>query len=255
MSSAFTVCVTNFKRADKLRRVLESVRGAQVVVATYGSTPENVQIVKAVSPHIPHFYTPEDHGCNRLWIQAAEMARTRWISFLPDDDLRPPGFVEAAESFCGLLERNNAGFGAWNGQAFFWNSGKLGHAMNTCFEEEGVYASGPLVEKVLRPGTYPFSQVAFLYDRETTLDVLQWCEANLKDCCTRPEMMIGNDIALTLGHAQRFSRVGQCAKRLTWYGHWDGSETLQAGNTNLMRAYDLARLKLAGVVFPVRKPL
>jgi hypothetical protein len=68
-------------------------------------------------------------------------------------------------------------------------------------------------------------------------------------------MMAGNDIALTLGHIQRFPRMVQSTQRLIWYGHWDGAETLRyaAGQNNLMPMYERARAKLQGVIFPARK--
>lgn len=253
MSHLFTTCVTNFQRPEMLRACLASLHNDHpIVVATMGGSAEHVQIVRQLCPGASHACEQGDYGCNRLWLNAASLAHTKWISFLPDDDLRPPGFGRAAQKICESMERNGAGFAAWNGQAYYWDDGRLAHPINTCFGVAGAYTSRPLADRVMTAGKYPFSQAAFLYDRETVLDVLIWCEENLKDCATRPTMMIGNDIALTLGHVQRFPRMMQSAQHLTWYGHHDGSETLQyaAGKNNLMTMYDRARIKLQGVIFP-----
>jgi hypothetical protein len=256
MFSKFTSVVTNFGRLDKLPKVLDSLgNNHEIVVASYGAPPGCRELVAQHCPGARHFCIEEDYGCNRLWLQAAEMAQTKWIAFLPDDDLRPPGFGRAAQRICESMERHGAGFASWNGQAYYWDSDRLGHPMNNCFVAAGVYDPQPLANRIMAKGKYPFSQAAFLYDRETVLDVLTWCEDHLQDCFTRPTMMAGNDIALTLGHIQRFPRMVQSAQRLIWYGHWDGAETLQyaAGKNDLMNQYDKARLKLQNIVFPHRK--
>lgn len=226
-----------------------------VVVVTYGGTPEHKDIVAKAYPKAIHHMIEGDLGCNILWYEAAALAQTRFVVFLPDDDLRPPGFAAEVEKIIDQCESRGAGFGCWPGQAYYWDTGTLGHFIGAGLGASGIHPSFPLIKRLLAPNSYPFSQAAFLYDRETVLDVLSWCEDNLKDCGTRPTMMIGNDIALTLGHIQRFPRMVQSAKCLTWYGHHAGSETLQyaAGNNNLMPMYERARAKLQGVVFPRRK--
>ena len=256
MSHLFTTCVTNFQRPEMLRACLASLHNDHpIVVATIGGSADHIQIVKQICPDAAHACEQGDYGCNRLWFNAANLAKTKWIVLLADDDLRPPGFAAEVERIIDRCESQGAGFAAWNGRAYYWDTGHLGHPINACYGRAGVYASAPLAAHIMTAGKYPWSQVAFLYDRETVLDVLDWCETGLKDCHTRSPMMIGNDIALTLGHIQRFPKMVQSGKCLTWYGHHDGSETLQyaAGKNNLMPMYECARAKLQNIVFPHRK--
>lgn len=101
----------------------------------------------------------------------------------------------------------------------------------------------------------PNSPVSFLFDRQTALDALYWAEENLKDCTTRPTMMIGNDVALVVAHAQRYAKFLQSSKQLSLYGHWDGSETVawsQGQNDGLIPAYNKARERLARSKIPSR---
>jgi glycosyltransferase involved in cell wall biosynthesis len=241
---------------DKLPDTLKSLHNDhEIVVVTYNGVSDHQQIVEKICPQAIHVMYKEDRGCNALWAEAISLAKTRWVSLLADDDLRPPGFAAEVEKIIDQCESHGAGFATWNGRAYYWSDHTLGHPINTCYGRAGIYASAPLAAHIMTAGKYPWSQVAFLYDRETVLDVLAWCEEHLKDCGTRPTMMVGNDVALTLGHIQRFPRMVQSAKCLTWYGHHDGSETLQyaAGKNDLMGQYDKARTKLQNIVFPRRK--
>ena len=226
-----------------------------VVVVTYGGTPAHRDIVAKACPRAIHHMIAGDLGCNMLWYEAASLAQTKWIVFCPDDDLRPPGFASEVEKIIDKCESSGAGFGCWPGRAYYWGSGILGHPIGAGLNMAGVHSSLPLIRRLLTPNSYPFSQAAFLYNREAALDALAWAEENLKDCCTREHFLVGNDIALTLCHIQRFPRMVQSAKCLTWYGHHDGSETLQyaAGKNNLMPMYECARAKLQNIVFPRRK--
>ena len=255
--SKFTTCVTSFQRPDKLRKCLESLHNDHsIVVATYGGTPEHRQIVSAAAPAATHFLTDKDYGCNRLWLQAVAMARTRWISLLHDDDLRPPGFGATVSKLCDLAEQYDAGFGTWYAKSYSWTKGTTALGWPGCFPKPGLHDSHLLMPNIVKPGRLAISPISFLYDRDTSLDILSWCEDHLKDCTTRKGMIIGNDIALTLGHVQRFRTIIQGDHYLSLCGFWDGSETCRwfKKENNLGPMYDKARAKLLdGVVFPPRR--
>ena len=91
--SKFTTVITNFQRLEQLKGCVESLRPSEgkmdIVVATFGGSVQHRMYLKD-SGVTDYFVTPKDYGCNQLWIKALELAKTRWVSILHDDDRRPP---------------------------------------------------------------------------------------------------------------------------------------------------------------------
>ena len=256
----FTTCVTNWSRVDQLKGCLESLNPKNsemdISLACFGATPEHRKVAREMLPagSACHF-NKGDEGCNKLWIRAIENAKTKWISILHDDDRRPPGFAAEVNKLIKQAELNSCGFIVWNGSQLNLNTGKVFGKIPIMNDRDGVYPSDPYIKQLKQHNTYPFSPVSFIYDRETALDALYWCEEHLADVFTRPTMMIGNDIMLTWAHLMRYNWFLQSSKQLSLYGHWDGSETCQfvsGKNANLMKCYDIARDRLPEVI-PVRE--
>lgn len=248
----FTVCVTNFARIEQLKGCLESLQlekgGMDVSVACFGAGPEHRKLCTQMLPEGSRIYVSKnDEGCNRLWIKAIEMAKTRWISILHDDDRRPPGFAEEVNKLIREAELRSCGFIAWNGAQMDLSDGRVYGHIPIAAVTDGVHDSLSLVKMLRQQDSLPNSPVSFIFDRETALDALYWAEEHLADCVTRPSMMVGNDVMLVWAHVMRYSLFLQSSKQLSRYGHWDGSETIQfaAGkNTKLMECYNKTRQRL-----------
>ena len=255
----FTTCITNFARIEQLKGCLESLElekgGQDVAVACFGAGPEHRKLCAKMLPAGSSIYVSKgDEGCNRLWIKAIEMAKTRWVSILHDDDRRPPGFAEEVNKLIREAELRSCGFIAWNGAQMDLADSRVYGNIPIAGVTDGVHDSATLVKMLKMQNTLPNSPVSFIFDRETALDALYWAEENLADCVTRPSMMVGNDVMLVWAHVMRYSLFLQSSKQLSLYGHWDGSETIQfaAGkNAKLMECYNKTRLRLPKTV-PVR---
>ena len=255
-----TTVITNFSRIEQLKGCIESLLPCQgamdIAVASFGGSVAHRKLLKDILPEgSATFVTHKDYGCNQLWIKALELAKTRWVSILHDDDRRPAGFAQDANALIKKAELNGCGFIAWNGAQLDLNTGKVYGNVPVAAAKDGVYSTDMLKAGQKQLGALAFSPVSFIFDRETALDALYWAEANLQDCVTRPSMMVGNDVALLWAHIVRYSKFLQSSKQLSLYGHWEGSETCQfAGghNPKLMECYNKTRPRLPEVV-PVRE--
>lgn len=261
MNSPFTNCITNFARLDHLKTCLNSLEIAKkkpaISLASYAATEEHELLGDTLLAGQMKFFTEKDYGCNRLWMQAIAMARTPWVSILHDDDLRPANFQQIAEGLIATAEAKHCGFIAWNGLQYDCATKTTSGRIPIAAGVSGVHESVTLIPMLKAHNSLPNSPVSFMFNRETCLDVLSWCEDNLNDCVTKPTMMVGNDVALVVGHCQRYPRFLQCESALSLYGHWDGSETIawnQGKNKKLMDCYNTTRKRLFDkVVFPRRR--
>lgn len=257
--STFTTCITNFSRLDRLKECVASLELDKhphpVAIASFGASPYHSKFIATLPECVTSFVSRKDFGCNRLWIKALELAKTKWVSILHDDDRRPAGFADEVEKLIAKAEALGCGFIAWNGLQLDIKTGKTGGAITIAAGTDGVHDSASLLPMLRAKDTLPNSPVSFLFDRQTALDALYWAEENLKDCTTRPTMMIGNDVALVVAHVQRYAKFLQSSKQLSLYGHWDGSETVawtQGQNDGLLPAYNKARERLARSKIPQR---
>ena len=257
--STFTTCITNFSRLDRLKECVASLELDKhphpVAIASFGASPYHSKFLATLPECVTSFTSRKDAGCNQLWIKALELAKTKWVSILHDDDRRPANFAATVEALIDKAEALGCGFIAWNGLQLDIKTGKTGGAITIAAGTDGVHDSASLLPMLRAKDSLPNSPVSFLFDRQTALDALYWAEENLKDCTTRPTMMIGNDVALVVAHVQRYAKFLQSSKPLSLYGHWDGSETVawsQGQNDGLISAYNKARERLARSKIPQR---
>ena len=257
--STFTTCITNFSRLDRLKECVASLELDKhphpVAIASFGASPYHSKFLATLPECVTSFTSRKDAGCNQLWIKALELAKTKWVSILHDDDRRPANFAATVEALIDKAEALGCGFIAWNGLQLDIKTGKTGGVITIAAGTDGVHDSASLLPMLRAKDSLPNSPVSFLFDRQTALDALYWAEENLKDCTTRPTMMIGNDVALVVAHVQRYAKFLQSSKPLSLYGHWDGSETVawsQGQNDGLISAYNKARERLARSKIPQR---
>ena len=257
--STFTTCITNFSRLDRLKECVASLELDKhphpVAIASFGASPYHSKFLATLPECVTSFTSRKDAGCNQLWIRALELAKTKWVSILHDDDRRPANFAATVDALIDKAEALGCGFIAWNGLQLDIKTGKTGGAITIAAGTDGVHDSASLLPMLRAKDSLPNSPVSFLFDRQTALDALYWAEENLKDCTTRPTMMIGNDVALVVAHVQRYAKFLQSSKPLSLYGHWDGSETVawtQGQNDGLLPAYNKARERLARSKIPQR---
>lgn len=257
--STFTTCITNFSRLDRLKECVASLeldkRPHPVAIVSFGASPYHSKFLATLPECVTSFTSRKDFGCNQLWIKALELAKTKWVSILHDDDRRPANFAATVEALIDKAEALGCGFIAWNGLQLDIKTGKTGGVITIAAGTDGAHDSASLLPMLRAKDSLPNSPVSFLFDRQTALDALYWAEENLKDCTTRPTMMIGNDVALVVAHVQRYSKFLQSSKPLSLYGHWDGSETVawtKGVNDQLLPAYNKARERLARSKIPPR---
>ena len=257
--STFTTCITNFSRLDRLKECVASLELDKhphpVAIASFGASPYHSKFLATLPECVTSFTSRKDAGCNQLWIKALELAKTKWVSILHDDDRRPANFAATVEALIDKAEALGCGFIAWNGLQLDIKTGKTGGVITIAAGTDGVHDSASLLPMLRAKDSLPNSPVSFLFDRQTALDALYWAEENLKDCTTRPTMMIGNDVALVVAHVQRYAKFLQSSKPLSLYGHWDGSETVawtKGVNDQLLPAYNKARERLARSKIPPR---
>ena len=257
--STFTTCITNFSRLDRLKECVASLELDKhphpVAIASFGASPYHSKFLATLPECVTSFTSRKDAGCNQLWIKALELAKTKWVSILHDDDRRPANFAATVEALIDKAEALGCGFIAWNGLQLDIKTGKTGGVITIAAGTDGAHDSASLLPMLRAKDSLPNSPVSFLFDRQTALDALYWAEENLKDCTTRPTMMIGNDVALVVAHVQRYSKFLQSSKPLSLYGHWDGSETVawtKGVNDQLLPAYNKARERLARSKIPPR---
>ena len=257
--STFTTCITNFSRLDRLKECVASLELDKhphpVAIASFGASPYHNKFLATLPECVTSFTSRKDAGCNQLWIKALELAKTKWVSILHDDDRRPANFAATVEALIDKAEALGCGFIAWNGLQLDIKTGKTEGVITIAAGTDGVHDSASLLPMLRAKDSLPNSPVFFLFDRQTALDALYWAEENLKDCTTRPTMMIGNDVALVVAHVQRYAKFLQSSKQLSLYGHWAGSETVawsQGQNDGLIPAYNKARERLARSKIPQR---
>jgi len=257
--TAFTTCITNFSRLDRLKECVASLELDKhphpVAIASFGASPYHSKFLATLPDCVTSFVSRKDFGCNRLWIKALELAKTKWVVILHDDDRRPANFAAEVEKLISKAEALGCGFIAWNGVQLDIKTGKLGGQIPIAGVTDGVHESASLLPMLRAKDTLPNSPISFVLDRQTALDALYWAEENLKDCTTRPTMMIGNDVALIVAHVQRYGKFLQSSKQLSLYGHWEGSETIawtKGQNPDLLTAYNKARKRLARCKIPTR---
>ena len=250
----YTIAISNFQRPEHLRRCLESVKSLpNVVVACYGAGPDHRKIIEEVRPGTRCYVTENDHGENRLLMQAVVLAETEWVVILHDDDQLVPEF----QKVIGDVEVGEAGFIGWDGRTEWYGKKTENDVFPWGKIPDGKFPTAMLVDHVTKEnGGMVRSPVTMMLRRDLALAVLSWCEEGLKEFHTRPKMMIGNEIALLFGHIKQYPLWYHIKAPLVKFGHWEGSETCQWLNgkcPELVKLYDAVRRKLGGEQFLFRR--
>jgi glycosyltransferase involved in cell wall biosynthesis len=245
-----TVVVTNFQRPEKLTRCLDSIVSAgvlRVVVSTTAPTQEVHDILNKFRGKFREFQivsTKDDFGCNENWLRGVYFARTPYVLILHDDDFLAPRFGEAFKRIILPQLNRGVGFASWRGKSVT----EHGQERHEDYRKgpTAVHPSGALTKLLLVRGRLSISPVLSVFRREDCIRILKEASAALTApaCFTRPTMLVGNDLLLYLRHAEKYSSWLYVNEVLTFFGTWEGSETvraLQKVKNPLVAAYDTAR--------------
>ena len=228
-----TVCVTTFRRPERLARCIESAKAAGVskIVVCDGEEYGG------------------DLGCNNTWMVAAYRATTKRVLLLHDDDSLSPDFGKAyREIIKPCLDKRDAGFASWDAEIRHDD----GHT-EPCPYWQGaaplVMKSDRLRQVINSPGCLTHSPVVSVLNRSILIRACKEAAENLitSPSLERPGMLLGTEILVYLRHCEAFKRWLHVPQVLAYYGYHEGSGTVKAQRANeterLMRGYDLARLQ------------
>ena len=90
-----------------------------------------------------------------------------------------PGFAANANELCETADRDGAGVIAWNATGYHWATKETKGCFKIAFGNAGRYDSCGLADFLFSPNNLAYSQASFMYQRDTVLDILSWCEDNL----------------------------------------------------------------------------
>lgn len=250
MISALTVVVTNYKRADHLARCLDSLADAgikRVVVTSACPDEEVLQVIKAAASRFDEYQTvttETDFGCNETWLRGLYYARTTYVLIMHDDDwvAKSLGAV-FNETIYPQLERG-VGVASWVGVAVE-PDGKQ-KQIDYLPGPTRVVPSAQLTQVLLKPGAVSLSPTVSIFRREDAIRALREAAIALTPdvCMVRPTMMVGNDMLLYLRALEKHSSWMYVDKPLTFYGAWEGSETIRAFSAEknwLLPAYEFTQ--------------
>lgn len=230
MRDDLTVCVTTYKRPEKLARCLASIEAAGIknVVVSHGDEYGG------------------DIGCNSTWMLAAYRATTKRVVLLHDDDSLDPGFGEAYDGLIGpAMDRREAGFVSWNANLRYDDG-----TTKPCPFWEGPSTLMPahnLLKVVGKKGTLSLSPIVSVLNRAILIRACKEAGEHLRANASleRPGMLLGTEIVVYMRHIQAFKRWLYLDKVLSYYGAGPESGTIKhqkAGTEGtIIEGYDLAR--------------
>jgi len=241
-----TVCITNFKRSQRLKNCVDSVLKIpeikHIVISTFcpEESQEALNIYSAVrndcaskNVDLKWVISETDHGCNNLWIQAVAWAKTPWCILLHDDDtLIEPAFRQFMPEILTALENGYGSFAMWNGVTSHDSGLRQDHYSLPTSTRPGSNDTSLIVKILLKRGAFSISPVVGLFRPKDIMSVLLECagsfEGNSK-FFSRPNMMVGNDMLIWLRIAEKYSKFIYSSAHMTGYGHWEGSTTVSQG--------------------------
>lgn len=252
-----TVCVTNFKRGDYLKRAIESVRAAgvrRVAVASVCPTDEVWEYLKAQEADRTWLsfdvnYVEADIGCNNTWMLAAYLARTKRIVILHDDDVLTPGFGPVYENqIAPALADPDVGMATWHAN-FIFPDGSTSPCEEWKFGATGIKPSVELSFRLAQPGRCSMSPILAVFDRATVIEACKEAETILTpwpECLERPGMLLGTELVVYLRNADRKKSWFYVDQTLSRYGSHPDSGSIRASNEpggidRIIRGYDKAR--------------
>jgi hypothetical protein len=198
-----------------------------------------------------------DLGCNELWLQGVYHVTTPYVLILHDDD-------ELAEDFglyyWGLIRpelERSVGWVLWDAKVK--EHGRVldeNHRLMPCVGSlrpvTGLYDPAEFFAYYRDNAkcVYPISPVVQIMRTDVARRALKECAEGFRtpEFFTRPTMMIGNEILMTLRSLQAATESGRkflyVAEPLTYFGRHDGSESevhARNGSQKLARGYTAAR--------------
>ncbi len=228
---SLTVCITTFRRPERLAACIASVKAAGITNLVVCDGEEY----------------GADLGCNATWMVAAYRARTKRVLLLHDDDSIHPDFGKVYEAVIGpCLDKRDAGFASWDAEIKY-DDGRT---------EPIPYwqGTGPMVmrsEKLLShvESCLTHSPVVSVLNRAVLIRACKEAADNLitSDSLERPGMLLGTELLVYYRHIEMFKRWLHVPQVLSYYGHHAGSGTVRAQLSNaaheLIRGYNLARVQ------------
>lgn len=228
----FTVLITNWKRIQFLKKCFESVIQCgitDIVISNCCLTNETLAFFKEVSdkyPYVRIVTTNTDHGCNQLWLQGLYYVTTPYVLILHDDDELSSLMKNYKNTIDDILFYNK------NLSLLFWDAYILED--NEILDEyhkswkhpEGRYNSQDFLQDYEK-ATYPLSPVVQIMKTDLCVQVLSETKTYFQESkyYSKPTMMLGNEIMMTLRSLNQKSVIYYLDKPLTLYGRHGESES------------------------------
>lgn len=233
-----TAVLTNFRREQYLKPCLQSLRDSgfvNVVVTSSEPSPTACNILQECRPWFSDFRftsVPKDLGNNEAWLRGVRLVKTQWVYLLHDDDvLLPAAFKRMWPRI--RTELNNGRMPVWQGAIL--QGAKL-TGVNDPLQglPQGPHPSCAITERMHQPNAVSISPVLGIFTTAQMRYTLGECESFFACApqlfCTRPNMMVGNDMLLWLHAAEQHPEIYRFAEPLSGHGHHAFSETVRAFN-------------------------
>jgi glycosyltransferase involved in cell wall biosynthesis len=155
-----TVLVTNFGRAERLRKCLESIIKAGVTNVVVSSTCPDEAVAGVLTEYATKFplflnvTTEDDFGCNEAWLRGAYHVRTKYILILHDDDQLEPEFGEVYRELIWPNLESGVGLASWQGRAV--TDAGLEFLPKYYTGQTAILSTGILTKCLLTPGASQF---------------------------------------------------------------------------------------------------
>lgn len=244
-----TVCITSFRRGDRLRRCLQSCVDAGISrFSVFSMDPDGpvMDVVREFQKlnHIDlvHNHLGVDLGCNETWLQAVYHAHTERILVMHDDDTLSPKFGEVYQSIIRPHLDRGIKLASWMAHLKY-DDGTI-RKTEYFTGPTKVYPSSTLRDIVATKGRLSLSPIVSVFDRQVMLSALKESE----DCLTHylhPSMLLGTEVLVYLRHCDAFKEWLFVDHVLAYYGSWPGSGTVKAESAKetkpLIAGYDEAR--------------
>lgn len=229
-SPDITVVITNYSRPDKVRHAFTSCLEANVknVVISASGCGDDLAAMhrqfRKEKPDVVIDAIPDDLGCNEMWLRGVQLAKTKWVHLLHDDDMLLPEFQALGNHL-----NNGSSFFHWNGWKHAWPKSILDNVnlLQSWFPSlsEGVHDSKKMWPVLLGENNWSISPVAGLFTREHLIETLEEFERDYRDdrFFYKSRMQAGNDLLIWLRAVEKFPTFTFLTSPMVSYGHWDGS--------------------------------
>lgn len=260
---SLTVVVTNWKREDFLRSCVHSVAASgikNVVVVSFAASEASIAVHKELllaCPHIKAVLFEGDQGCNELWLQGLYQATTPYVLILHDDDELAPGFAACYQDVIRPQLEKGIGTVLWD--ARIKEGGRVTDEYHVLLPRRdgqravtGNYDPTEIMGVFRDPEqmVYPISPVVQILHTDVCKRALKECQSEFIDPVhfTRPTMMVGNEVLMTLRNFQAAAAGGRSVfyvhRALTYFGRHAGSESeisVQSGSDKFPRGLQASR--------------